>query len=156
MPRATHDTRRVSVLLIGSFRQTLTVARSLHRAGYRVIVGHSSPRHFVDVSRAADEVWRYPPLDVERPEPFQEGLTRLLRARPDIRVVFPIDQYQIEYVARHGLDLPPGVALAMANQEAVETCLSKSLILSPLQRMTTGRRSHAFQPPSTLMVAPVM
>ena len=53
------------VLVLGNYRQTLTVIRSLGRAGYHVIAGRDGKRSFTDYCRYTAEVWQHPNIKNE-------------------------------------------------------------------------------------------
>lgn len=76
------------VLVIGNYCQTITVIRSLARAGYYIIVGCDEKRVFTQYSRHTSEVWRHPDI-TKSEEDFIAALTKFLARRQDIALVFP-------------------------------------------------------------------
>lgn len=115
-----------AVLVLGCYRHTLGALRSLAGAGYRVLQGRTAPQSFCDTSHAVRGTWRYPPLDHEDPAVVHAALGKLLRSRPEIRYVFPVDQTQVEFFHHNPPDLPPGVILVLANRKAVDVCVDKT------------------------------
>ena len=112
-----------SVLAIGNYRPTLTVLRSLARAGYHTIVGIERPNSFVRRSRACHETWTHPPIkDSKR---FVSALISFLNTRPDIRFVFPSHQSCIRLIASNAHLLPDHVTSATTNSQLIELCLNK-------------------------------
>jgi predicted ATP-grasp superfamily ATP-dependent carboligase len=114
------------VLVLGNYWQTLTVIRSLGRAGFPVILGRSRDhgRVFAQYSRYTGEVWPHP--DMEKNEPaFIEALSGFLNSRPDIGFVFPVWEAEVICLIRHLDRLPRETIPVMAEPAAVETCLDK-------------------------------
>jgi predicted ATP-grasp superfamily ATP-dependent carboligase len=112
-----------SVLLVGNYRPSITVVRSLGQAGYRVIVGREQYFSFAEWSRDSAEAWRHPPL--EDPEAFIGALVDFLLARPDVSLLFPIEQAAVALVARYQDRLPASVVPVNVTQSILETCLDK-------------------------------
>lgn len=84
---------RESVLLVGNFRPTLPVARSLSKAGYRVILA-ADGFPAAERSRFVDEVWQ------SKAEPFTSDdfvgeLRKFAASRDDLVGVYPISQRMI-------------------------------------------------------------
>jgi predicted ATP-grasp superfamily ATP-dependent carboligase len=113
-----------SVLVVGNYRPSLGVLRSLGRAGYRIIVGRDPEFSFVERSRYCAETWSHPSMG--DPEPFLAALVDFLRTRPDISLVFPVQQGAVVLLARHADRLPASVTLVNVPQSIVETCLDKA------------------------------
>lgn len=114
------------VLLLGNYWQTLTVIRSLARAGFPVVLGcgRDDGRIFTQHSRYTAEVWRHP--DAERDEPaFIEALSDFLSRRPDVGFVFPVWEAEVTCLMRHLDRLPREMIPVMADPAVVETCLDK-------------------------------
>ena len=114
------------VLVLGNYWQTLTVIRSLGRAGFPVVLGCSRDdgRLFTQYSRYTGEIWRHP--DLERAEgDFIEALAKFLNGRPDIIFVFPVWEAEVTCLMRHRAHLPQRPELVMANPSAVEASLDK-------------------------------
>lgn len=113
-----------SVLVLGAYRQTLAVVRSLAAAGYRVVLAREGgERTHVESSRAVSEVWSAPEGGAKE---YLDALEALLTARPDIRYVFPIGEGQLETVCAGAEQLSPRAALVSASPETVRTCLDKA------------------------------
>jgi predicted ATP-grasp superfamily ATP-dependent carboligase len=113
-----------TALVIGDYRQTLTVVRALAAHSMRVVAGHvagkSSPtRH----SRFIAQTWPHPPIGDDFTGAFRDALMRL---RPD--VVFPVGDLEIDWLARHGEELPP-VVIAAADPEVTAECQNKTALM---------------------------
>ena len=76
------------ILVLGDYRQTITVVRSLSRAGYAVTLGTDNPRSSTALSRHVSRVWRYSAADARDPQRFC-GLVenRLHAERPEFTFV---------------------------------------------------------------------
>lgn len=112
------------VLVIGNYRQTITVIRSLARAGYSVIVGRDDYRVFTQFSRFTAEVWRHP--DIRKSEKdFMATLVKFLATRPDIAWLFPVGEGDIACLARHLDVIPTSVGVVMTDPGTFRTCLDK-------------------------------
>ena len=116
---------QASILLLGSYRQTITVIRSLGRAGYHVIVGGGKARDYAEFSRYTAEVCLLPDLS-DGEDDYVLALAKFLSERPDVRFVFPIGELQITFLARHLPDIPRWVALVMADSAVLSVCLDKA------------------------------
>jgi predicted ATP-grasp superfamily ATP-dependent carboligase len=115
-----------TVLVLGNYWQTLTVIRSLGRAGFPVILGRSRDhgRVFTQYSRYTGEVWPHPDMEQDAPA-FIEALSGFLNSRPDVRFIFPVWEAEIICLIGHLDRLPQKVVTVMAEPAAVEACLDK-------------------------------
>ncbi len=132
-----------TVLLLGNRRQSLTVARELAATGVRIMAGRNRgdlrDAH-AHRSRAVNNVWSH---DHWRDDPgaFTVQLHELLERDHTITTVFPIDESAIAFFDTIRSDLPPRISLALANSEALRTCLDKEAMLALAE--TVGVASHA-------------
>src|SRR5690348_6230167 len=112
------------ILVIGNYRQTLTVIRSLAKAGYHVIVGRDEKRVFTQYSRYTSEIWAHP--DIEKSEPdFIAALTDFLAHRPDISFLFPVGESDMLCLMHHRSSLPPSLGVVMPDADVIAACLDK-------------------------------
>jgi hypothetical protein len=81
--------RGSGALVLGDFRQSLAVGRSLRAAGYRVIAGRGTKRTIFERSNSVAEVWEHPPYS--KPLAWEEALEAFCQARPDVGLVFPVE-----------------------------------------------------------------
>lgn len=114
-------TRRA--LLLGNYRQTLTVIRSLARSGYHVIVGLAGSSVFTQHSRYVAGVWRHPDPAASEAA-FVAALAGCLHDQR-IDFVFPIGEVELSILARHADKLPKTVVPVMAEPHVVAACLDK-------------------------------
>ena len=119
--------RAGSVLLIGNYRPSITVVRSLSRAGHRTIVGDAGDGSMAERSRHCDEVWPHPPL--KSGGSFLSALREFVTSRPDVSILFPVQERAVAWFAANRERLPPGPAIACAASDVVATCLDKPRML---------------------------
>ena len=114
------------VLILGNYSQTITVLRSLGKAGYPLVLGRNRDdgRIFTQFSRHASEIWLHPDLEIAEAD-FIDALIGFLNELPDIGYVFPVWEAEIACLIRHRDRLPRRPALIMAEPEAVQICLDK-------------------------------
>ncbi|MCG8639961.1 MAG: hypothetical protein MI862_09495, partial [Desulfobacterales bacterium] len=127
--------------MVGNYRPTLPVARSLSMAGYRVVVSRDNFSAAVR-SRYVDEVWQPSPRRSGRYD-FVGELQRFLATRSDITAVFPISQARTLGLLADRNRIP--VPLITVPQEVVTTCLDKVMtsrlaaeVKVPLARFAAG------------------
>ena len=125
------EVSKESVLLLGDYRQSLTVARSLHRAGYRVMLGSADPRPVTAMSRYIAERWQHPPLSDS--QAWQAAIRAFCSSRPDVRIIYPIGDLEIAASMPIASSLP---ALVVAVEERVfELCQHKRSLLELAARV---------------------
>ncbi|HVR28073.1 MAG TPA: hypothetical protein VMS86_00950 [Thermoanaerobaculia bacterium] len=133
------------VLVLGSYRQTVTVVRSLARAGYAVVVGRHGRRAPAELSRFTSEVWIHP--DPENRRRFADAVVDLVASRPGIGYVFPVSEIEIQPLTTRG-DLGSRAIVVVPGRQALETCLDKRATYAiarelgvplPETRIVTGR-----------------
>ena len=112
------------VLVIGNYRQTLTVIRSLARANYKVILGRSEPGVFTQYSRYIKEIWEHPGIDCHSEE-FLTALSTFAKSRNAPICIFPAGDSEVSVLARHFPELPPATVAVMPSPATVLTCLNK-------------------------------
>lgn len=114
------------VLILGNYSQTITVLRSLGRAGYPLILGRKREggRLFTQYSRYTSEIWLHPDMKKSESD-FIDALVAFLDQRPAIKFVFPVWEAEVACLIRHRDRLPRRTVLVMAEPEAVEACLDK-------------------------------
>jgi predicted ATP-grasp superfamily ATP-dependent carboligase len=117
-------TSRFEVLVIGNYRQTLTVIRSLARANYRVIVGRSEPHAFTQHSRYIEGIWKHPDVDRHGKE-FLTALSAFAKSRTVPLFIFPVGERELSVLAHNAPELPPATMVVMPDSATVLTCLNK-------------------------------
>lgn len=118
--------RGKGILVLGDHRQALAIARSLHRAGYRVIAGRDARRSLLERSRCVAEVWQHP--SVQDRVAWTEALRAFCAARRDVGAVFPVGAEEIELTSPLAAKLP--VLVVAAGSPALAVCRSKRELLA--------------------------
>lgn len=118
--------RGKGILVLGDHRQALAVARSLHRAGYRVIAGRDARRTLLERSRCVAEVWEHP--SVHDRVAWTGALEAFCAARRDVGAVFPVGVEEIELISPLASRLP--VLVVAAGASALAVCRSKRALLA--------------------------
>lgn len=118
---------RTCVLVLGNYRPTLPLARSLAEAGLRVIATRGCGRGTSQYSRFVAEVWDHPKLDTG--EAFYKALGAFLRSRPDIEIVYPIWEECLQQLDKHKTLLPQDRLYVTCEPETVAHCLNKREML---------------------------
>ena len=115
---------RGTVLILGNYRQTVSVVRSLSPAGYNTLVGATRKRVITRYSRFTDEIWLHPPLE-EEPAAFIDALADLLARRSDVGWVFPVGEDEIRLMIGHWSALRAPQRVVMPDPSIAEVCLLK-------------------------------
>lgn len=113
-----------TILVLENHRQTLTVTRSLSRAGFNVLLGQDETGDsgaFVATSNSVDSVWSHPPLRKRR---FGQELETLARSRP-LAGIFPVGEEALMQLARFE---PKADGIPLALSRPALRCLDKLAI----------------------------
>ena len=117
---------RKTVLVLGTHnRQVFGIIGSLHRAGYRVLLGRGGAPGLAEKSCFTAEVWPHAPI-ADGDEQFLEQLRRLAADRNDLGYIFPTDEPEAAFLAKNDAVLPQGITLVSPQSGAVLTCQDKS------------------------------
>lgn len=109
------------VLVLGDYRQTLTVVRSLGGAGYEVTLGTDQPRSSTGLSRHVADVWVYDNSSSQR---FCNHLEAFLRSeRPDF--VFTVGESQLRRLIDMAARLEPLATWVNPDWQTVARCFDK-------------------------------
>lgn len=114
---------RATVVLDGAWRQALTVARSLGRAGHRVLVVRQRGSRYLERSR-----WVAGALDLgdrDAPEAWFARLAGAVASEAGPVLLYPIGDREIDFAAAHRERLPHGMRLVLANAGAVACAADK-------------------------------
>ena len=112
-----------AVLVLGNYQQTITVVRSLARAGYKVLLGRNGRRSYTELSRNASGTWLHP--DPRDKRDFLRALGALLSERSEIRYVFPVGDVDLDVTAAAHEELSRRCRLVMVEPNVLRTCLEK-------------------------------
>src|SRR5574340_939896 len=109
------------VLVLGDYRQTVTVVRSLGRAGFEVTLGTEYARSSTAWSRHVLDVWVYDNSSTQR---FQHNLEAFLRSeRPDY--VFAVGESQLRRIIEVAERLEPLSTWANPDFATIARCFDK-------------------------------
>ena len=116
--------RHRHVLVLGDYRQTVTIVRSLGRIGFWITLGTSDGRSSTALSRFVSEVRVFQESDRDR---FLDQLEDYLRRdKPDY--VFPVGEDQARCIARATERFMPLATWVMPDPDTLLRCLDKSAL----------------------------
>ena len=118
-----------TILILGNYRQTITVIRSLGRAGHRIIVGRDGDASFVEYSRYVSEVWPHPPVHEE--ESFVKALQEYLvsrRERGEAMNLFPVGESELHLLCSRFEELKSLARIISASPAVVLQCFDKNRV----------------------------
>lgn len=120
--------QKSKILVLGTYRQSITVVRSLARAGFEVVVWREGSRKaYTEYSRYARETWEQEEANGIRNEAgFVDSLVRYLLREKTPPLIFPIGEEYLECLARHAQRLTSYCQLVMPAPQTVFACLDKS------------------------------
>jgi predicted ATP-grasp superfamily ATP-dependent carboligase len=119
------------VLVLGDYRQTVTVVRSLARAGYEVTLGTDDPHSSTALSRYLADVWTYEWSCVNR---FYNQLEGYLRCeRPDY--VFTVGESQLRRLTRAAGRFERLATWASADFATLSQCFDKRALYTLTQQL---------------------
>jgi len=115
------------ILLLGCYEHTLTIARSLVRAGHQIVLGVTPEQlqeGYVHDSRSVCSTWLHPDI-VKQPAAFDTAFMDYLDDHPPVDVVFPIGEDDIRRITCIRSSLPSHITVVMPSNDAVHRCLNK-------------------------------
>jgi predicted ATP-grasp superfamily ATP-dependent carboligase len=112
------------ILVLGNYRQTITVIRSLAKTGHAVIVGRSGPAAFTEFSRWTSEVWVHDSM-IEQEASFIDQLAAFLNERRDVPFIFPVDENEIACFERNSDRLSGLATIIMPDKNLFFSCIDK-------------------------------
>jgi predicted ATP-grasp superfamily ATP-dependent carboligase len=108
-----------SVLVLGTYRHSLTVIRSLARAGYRVIAGIEKGRiAYGKHCRYSRGIWNHAAIEGDEAGFIQE-FRRFLVEHPEVSLVIPVGDVETGLLARNPSILPGHACPVMPSPEVV-------------------------------------
>lgn len=112
------------ILVLGDYRQTVTVVRSLARAGFWVTLGTSDPRSSTALSRYVADAWIYDGSSAER---FCASLEAYLRqARPDF--VFTVGETPLRHLIGAWARFEPLATWVNPDAGTIARCFDKGAL----------------------------
>jgi len=131
-----------SVLVIGTYRQTLTVVRSLARAGRNVILGVHRDAATCNYSRYVDDIWEHPNLSTSS-DGFTAALTKFLDTRDDVLSIIPVGELEIRVLATKFTEISSKAKLLMCDPELVAVCLDKPTMSAVVDQVGVPQSRYA-------------
>jgi predicted ATP-grasp superfamily ATP-dependent carboligase len=119
------------VLVLGDYRQTVTVVRSLGRAGHKVTLATDDPRSPTASSRYVADVWCYVAGSVAR---FPDQLEARLRSDPT-DFVFPVGETALRHLISAAGRLAPLAMFIAPDPLTLERCFDKRTIYTLASRL---------------------
>jgi predicted ATP-grasp superfamily ATP-dependent carboligase len=118
---------RNKILVLGTYRQSITVVRSLARAGFEVVVWREGKRkNYLEYSRYSREIWeREEANGMGKEVDFVDSLIGHLIRENNSPLIFPIGDADLECLARHAQRLTLYCNLVMPAPQTVFDCLDK-------------------------------
>lgn len=123
-----------AVFLFGNLRASLTLARTLARAGHGVHAGYDDLDPFLVRSNAVTGVVGHPAPDSD-PEGALRQVTAYLEQHPEIEALIPVSEVAMRLVSRNRERFPPGVRLMVTDDRIVEACSDKAGLFDLCDRL---------------------
>ena len=124
---------RPVILLLGNYRPSLTLARTLRKQGYRIVVGSHGCERECQHSNAVSQMWDHSPLGLTA-DRFAGELRRFCAETPQLAAIFPVAEEYVRLFAENEhvfKGLPP---IASVPPHLVRKCLDKPFMM----RLATG------------------
>lgn len=115
------------ILILGNYRQTITIIRSLAKSRYNIVVGHHEKNFFTKFSRYTSEVWIHPEITKNENE-FINNLIKYLAEKKEHYFIFPVGEYEILCLERHIDKIASLARIIIPDKETFFTCINKSKI----------------------------
>ncbi len=131
-----------TILLLGNYRPTLTLARVLARHGYRIISGLEGCDRGAEYSRYVNQIWDHPPIKTN-PEGFQKSLARFIREN-SVDVIFPVSEEFVRFFADHPNLECGNAAIASVDANLIKRCLDKMFMMELAQKHKIPTADFAF------------
>ena len=131
-----------SILIIGTYRQTLTVIRSVVRAGHKVVLGLGADTAACEYSRYVGKTWRHPGIESDSAQ-FIRELHQYLLTHPEIDSVFPIGENELRLFSNEYDSLPPNTQLLMCDPATVNLCLDKAAMSKIVDELDIPQARYA-------------
>ncbi len=117
-----------SVLLLGNYRPSLTLARKLKKRGYNIIVSSHGCDKSCDFSNAVSEIWDHSPL-TSSPDLFIEEIYNFIDRRPDIVAIYLVAEEYVRLIAEHEDRFRPFPDIISMPAKVIKNCLDKHYMM---------------------------
>jgi len=131
-----------TILLLGNYRPTLTLARVLSSHGYRIISGLEGCDGGAEFSRYVDQIWDHEPVKTN-PEGFLKNLPSFVREH-NVAVIFPVSEEFVRLFADHPDFRCSNAVIASVNANLIKRCLDKIFMMELAQKHKIPTADFAF------------
>ena len=131
---ARHENPAMNVLLLGNYRPSLPVARTLARAGHAVFCGVDRPAPYLFASRYVRGCFAHARID-ERPELALADIRAYLARNPAVDAVMPISEPAMRLLSAHRDVGRPGLRLILPSAKVVNACIDKAFMFDLCERV---------------------
>ncbi|MCF6326168.1 MAG: hypothetical protein L3J21_02620 [Devosiaceae bacterium] len=120
-----------TILLLGNYRPTLTLARTLKDRGYRIMVGGDGSETTCDHSNSVSKIWHHSPLSMGADQ-FKSELMRFQKTNPNLVALFPVAEEYVRLFAEHQSKFSSFQIITVAS-DIVNKCLDKNFMMDLAQ-----------------------
>ena len=131
-----------AILLIGNYRPSLPLARSLARAGHAVYCGLDDRQPYLFKSRYVAGTFLHAGLEAE-PELALRQIEQWLQAGPRIDVLLPVSDPAMRLLAAARTRFEPRVRVALPSPAVVEICADKTASFELCERLNVPVASRS-------------
>ncbi len=117
-----------TVLLLGNYRPSLTLARTLRDRGLRVVVGTHGCDKSCNHSNAVSYIWDHSPL-TSSPDNFIKELHRFVESNTGPVSIFPIAEEYVRLIAQHEKLFNAFPNIISMSADTVNNCLNKNYMM---------------------------
>ena len=122
------------IFLFGNLRASLTLARSLSRAGHVVHAGVDDPDPYLFASRHVKGVLNHARPDLD-PEAALRQLVEYFERNPAIEALIPVSEVATRLISRNRDRFPARLRLVMAEERLVAACSDKAGLFALCDRL---------------------
>jgi len=117
-----------TILLLGNYRPSITLARMLSRRGYQVVVGAHGCERGCQYSNAVSRIWNHSPLS-DKPDKFVSELREFSDRNPDLVAIVAVAEEYVRLIAENEARFEEFANLVSMQAELVNKCLDKSYMM---------------------------
>ncbi|MCF6320793.1 MAG: hypothetical protein L3J32_03385 [Rhizobiaceae bacterium] len=132
-----------TVLLLGNYRPSITLARTLKKRGFEVVVGSHGCERGCQYSNAVSRIWDHSPLS-ENGDVFASELREFSRSNPDLLAIFVVAEEYVRLIAENEGRFSEFTNLVTMPAGLVNKCLDKPYMmqLAAENNVPTAPNSH--------------
>ena len=121
--------RKKSILLLGNYRPSLTLARRFNELGFDVVVGAHGCERLCQYSSAVSAIWDHSPLN-NGLAVFAEELKSYVAANPELTAIYPVAEEYVRLFAKYEEAFDGLPSIVTLDRELVGRCLDKPFMLT--------------------------